>query len=263
MPPFFGLKIFNDVDLNSIIPLIDWRMYFSAWDLRPAKYTEVHKNLENDTRVLLKEIVDEKLLKAAAVVGFFEVQRSGDSLSVLDKEGGELAKLHFLRQQKAQECESFLSMADFFNPKKKDFIGLFAATVGLGANETEKNFRDRNDDYSAIILGLLADRLAEAFAEKLHRDILGGIGIRAAPGYPASPDHSEKAAIWRLLSPEKNIGISLTENYAMNPVASECGYFAAHPQSRYFKVGKIGEDQLADYAMRKGMAAEELRRWIS
>jgi len=263
MFPFLGLKIFSNVDLNSIIPLIDWRMYFSAWDLRPAKYTEAHKNLESDSRILLKEIADKKLLKASAVVGFFEVQRFGDSLSVLDKEGNEVAKLHFLRQQKKQECENFLSMADFFNPKEKDFIGLFAATAGLGANEAEKNFRDKNDDYSAIMLGLLADRLAEAFAEKLHRDILGGTGIRAAPGYPASPDHSEKATIWKLLSPEKNIAVSLTENYVMNPVASECGYFAAHPKSRYFKVGKIGEDQLADYAMRKGMAAEELRRWIS
>ncbi|MDR1812904.1 MAG: hypothetical protein LBQ87_08765 [Candidatus Fibromonas sp.] len=262
-PPFLGLKILGDVDLNSVIPLINWRMYFSAWDLRPAQYTEAHKDLEHDSRILLREIVDKKLLRAAAVVGFFEVQRIEDSLSVLDKKGDELAKLHFLRQQKALEGENFLSMADFFNPKEKDFIGLFAATAGLGANEAEKSFREQNDDYSALILGLLADRLAEALAEKLHRDILGGIGIRAAPGYPASPDHTEKAAIWKLLSPEKNIGISLTENYAMNPVASECGYFAAHPKSRYFKVGKIGEDQLADYAKRKGMAAEELRKWIS
>jgi len=262
-PPFLGLKILNDVDLNSVIPLINWRMYFGAWDLRPAQYTEAHKNLESDSRILLKEIVDKKLLRAAAVVGFFEVQRAGDSLSVLDKEGGEPAKLHFLRQQKAVECEKFLSMADFFNPKEKDFIGLFAATAGLGASEAEKKFRYQNDDYSAIILGLLADRLAEALAEKLHRDILGGVGIRAAPGYPASPDHTEKATIWKLLSPEKNIGISLTENYAMNPVASECGYFAAHPKSRYFKIGKIGEDQLANYAERKGMAVEELRKWIS
>ncbi len=258
-PPFLGLKILSDVDLNSVIPLINWRMYFSAWDLRPAQYTEAHKNLESDSRILLKEIVDKKLLRAAAVVGFFEVQRIQDSVSVLDKDGGELAKLHFLRQQTAAKGEPLLSMADFFNPKEKDFIGLFAATAGLGANETEKKFIDQNDDYSALILGLLADRLAEALAEKLHRDILGGIGIRAAPGYPASPDHTEKATIWKLLSPEKNIGISLTENYAMNPVASECGYFAAHPKSRYFKVGKIGEDQLADYAMRKGMTVEELK----
>ncbi|MCL2282393.1 MAG: hypothetical protein FWC26_03655 [Fibromonadales bacterium] len=252
-PPFLGLKIFSDMDLDSIIPLINWRMYFSAWDLRPAQYSEAHKNLESDTRALLKEIVDKKLLRASAVVGFFEVQRTGDDICVVETD-----KLHFLRQQQPP----FLSIADFFHPTEPDFIGLFAATAGLGANEAEKRFRDLNDDYSAIILGLLADRLAEAFAEKLHRDILNGVGIRAAPGYPASPDHTEKAAIWKLLSPEKNIGISLTENYAMNPVASECGYFAMHPKSCYFKVGKIGEDQLEDYAKRKGMAKEDLRKWI-
>jgi 5-methyltetrahydrofolate--homocysteine methyltransferase len=259
MPPFFGVKVFDDIDIKSIIPLIDWKMYFAAWDLRPSQYSEAHKDLENDSRVLLKEIVDKKLLRAAAVVGFFEVQRDGDSLSVL----GEAVKLHFLRQQTAPEGSPLLSMADFFNPKGKDFIGLFATTAGLGANEAEKKFKDKDDDYSAIMLRLLADRLAEALSEKLHRDILGGVGIRAAPGYPASPDHTEKAAIWKLLSPEKNIGLKLTENYVMEPVASECGYFAANPGSRYFKLGKIGEDQLADYALRKGMAVEEVRRWLA
>jgi len=252
MPPFLGLKVFNDIDLNTIIPLINWRMYFAAWDLRPAQYTEAHKNLEADTRALLKEIADKKMLKAAAVVGFFDVQRTGDDICVNN------ALLHFLRQQQPP----YLSIADFFHPTQPDFIGLFAATAGLGAKEAEQKFKDQNDDYSAIILGLIADRLAEALTEKLHRDILGGIGIRAAPGYPASPDHTEKATIWKLLSPEKNIGISLTENYVMNPVASECGYFAANPRSCYFNVGKIGEDQLADYAVRKGMPAEELRKWI-
>jgi 5-methyltetrahydrofolate--homocysteine methyltransferase len=262
VPPFWGLRIFKNMDLNSVIPLINWKMYFSAWDLRPAQYTEAHRNLESDTRILLKEIVDKELLKAAAVVGFFEVQRVGDSLSVLAEEGGEALKLHFLRQQVPDEHGNFLSMADFFNPKEKDFIGLFACTAGLGAYETQQKLTENNDDYSAIMLGLLADRLAEAFTEKLHRDILGGIGIRAAPGYPASPDHTEKAAIWKMLEPEKNIGISLTENYAMNPVASECGYFAANPKSRYFKLGKIDKDQLTDYASRKGMAVEELRKWL-
>jgi 5-methyltetrahydrofolate--homocysteine methyltransferase len=262
MPPFLGLKIFSDIDLNSIISLIDWRMYFCAWDLRPAQYTEAHKNLESDSQALLKEIVEKKLLKAAAVVGFFEVQRMGDSLSVYNQQNCEVAKLHFLRQQKADECGSFLSMADFFNPKEKDFIGLFAATAGLSAKDAERKFKEDSDDYSAIMLGLLADRLAEALSEKLHRDILGGVGIRAAPGYPASPDHTEKATIWKLLEPEKNAGIELTENYVMNPAASECGYFAAHPRSRYFNLGKIGEDQLKDYALRKGMEPELLRRYI-
>jgi len=262
MPPFLGLKIFSDVDLDSIIPLIDWKMYFCAWDLRPSQYTETHKNLEQDSRLLLKEIIDKKLLRAAAVVGFFEVQRMGDSLSVLDNDYKEIAKLHFLRQQKANENGIYLSMADFFNPKKKDFIGLFATTAGLGVKEVEQKFIKDNDDYSAIMLGLLADRLAEALTEKLHRDLLGGIGIRAAPGYPASPDHTEKATIWKLLSPEKNIGISLTESYVMNPTASECGYFAANPGSCYFKLGKIGEDQLADYARRKGMDVKEISNFL-
>jgi len=249
------LRIFNDVDLNSIIPLINWRMYFAAWDLRPAQYTEAHKDLEKDTHILLKEIVDKKLLKAAAIVGFFKVQRTGDTLDVF---APQVTQIHFLRQQQPP----YMSIADFFHPTQPDFIGLFAATAGLGATEAKQKFRDKNDDYSAIILGLLADRLAEAFTEKLHRDILGGVGIRAAPGYPASPDHTEKATVWKLLSPEQNIGISLTESYVMNPTASECGYFAAHPQSSYFKVGPIGEDQLADYAMRKGMPVEEIRQHI-
>ncbi|MCL1956616.1 MAG: hypothetical protein FWF63_04785 [Fibromonadales bacterium] len=262
MPPFLGLKIFSDVDLNSIIPLIDWKMYFCAWDLRPSQYTETHKNLEQDSRLLLKEIIDKKLLRAAAVAGFFEVQRVGDSLLVLDNDSKEIAKLHFLRQQKANENGLYLSMADFFNPREKDFIGLFATTAGLGAKEAEQKFISNNDDYSAIILGLLADRLAEALTEKLHRDLLGGVGIRAAPGYPASPDHTEKATIWKLLSPEKNIGVSLTESYVMNPTASECGYFAANPGSRYFKLGKIGEDQLADYARRKGMDVKEISSFL-
>ena len=175
--PFLGLKIFNDMDLNSIIPIIDWKMYFKAWDLRPAQYTEAHKNLESDSRALLKDIVEKKMLRASAVVGFFEVQRVGDSLSVLDKGGNELAKLHFLRQQLAVEGSPLLSMADFFNPEKKDFIGLFACTAGLGAQDAQRQFTDSHDDYSAIMLGLLADRLAEALTEKLHRDILGGVGI--------------------------------------------------------------------------------------
>jgi len=261
MPPFLGLKIFGDVDLNSIVPLIDWKMYFCAWDLRPSQYTETHKNLEQDSRLLLKDIISKKLLRAAAVVGFFEVQRIGDSLLVLDEDAKEIAKLHFLRQQKASENGIYLSMADFFNPREKDFIGLFATTAGLGAKEAEQKFIRDNDDYSAIMLELLADRLAEALTEKLHKDILGGVGIRAAPGYPASPDHTEKATIWKLLSPEK-IGISLTENYVMNPTASECGYFSANPGSRYFKLGKIGDDQLADYALRKGMDVKEISSFL-
>ena len=263
LPPFLGIKIFSDIDLNSIIPLIDWKMYFCAWDLRPSQYSEIHKNLESDTRILLKEIMEKKMLRAAAVVGFFEVQRIGDSLRVLDKEAKEMARLHFLRQQKANENGVCLSLADFFNPKENDFIGLFATTAGLDANKAEKTFEENNDDYSAIIFRLLADRLAEALTENLHRSILGGLGIRAAPGYPASPDHTEKNTIWQLISPDKNIGIALTENYAMNPVASECGYFVAHPQSHYFKLGKIGEDQLEDYALRKGMAATEIKKWLA
>ncbi|MDR0517552.1 MAG: hypothetical protein LBH25_10965 [Fibromonadaceae bacterium] len=262
-PPFLGIKTFSNIDLESIITLINWKMYFAAWDLRPSRYTEAHKDLEADSRILLKEIVDKKLLRAAAVVGFFEVQRVGDSLSVLNNKGSELAKLHFLRQQKASEYKKFLSMADFFNPTEKDFVGLFAATAGVGVGETKKYFISKNDDYSAIMLSLLADRMAEALMEKLHLDILDGVGIRAAPGYPASPDHTEKATIWKLLEPQKNIGISLTENYAMNPIASECGYFAMHPKSCYFRLGKIGEDQLEDYARRKGMDAGELRKWIA
>ena len=262
MPPFLGLKTFDDVNLNSIIPLIDWKMYFSAWDLRPSLYSETHKSLKRESMALLKEICKKKLLRAAAVVGFFEVQRIEDSLLVFDNSGSNIAKLHFLRQQRADKCGNYLSIADFFNPKRKDFIGLFAATAGLGAQASEQKFIEAEDCYSAIMLKLLADRLAEALSEKLHRNILGGVGIRAAPGYPASPDHTEKATIWKLLSPEK-IGLFLTENYVMTPAASECGYFAANPGSHYFKLGKIGEDQLKDYAKRKGMSVKEIQKYLA
>lgn len=253
MPPFLGIKILKNIDLNSIVPIIDWKMYFSAWDLRPSLNTDVHNNLKNDSEKLLNEIIEKKILGAAAVVGFFEVTRTGDSL-VLGEQ-----KLHFLRQQNGDIC---LSLADFFNPKEKDYIGLFACTAGLGAEAAAKKFSDNNDDYSALMLKLLADRMAEALTEKLYRELLNGVGIRAAPGYPASPDHTEKATIWKILEPEKNIGLELTENFVMNPAASECGYFVMHPKSCYFKVGKIGEDQLADYAKRKNMSVEFLRKWI-
>ncbi|GHV15700.1 hypothetical protein AGMMS49938_14750 [Fibrobacterales bacterium] len=261
MPPFLGIKVFREINIAEIVPLINWKMYFTAWDLQASLYTEEHRKLEEDSRIILKEIVERKLLKANAVAGFFEVRRKEDSLTVLTS--GATESLHFLRQQTAQEGKPFLSIADFFNPREIDYIGLFAATAGIGADELANEFREKNDDYSAFIVRLLADRLAEALTEKLHRDILGGVGIRAAPGYPACPDHTEKATIWKLLEPEKNAGIFLSENYAMIPVASECGYFILHPQSNYFKIGKIGEDQLQDYAKRKGMNAEELRKWIA
>lgn len=261
-PSFYGIKVFNDIDFNTIIPLINWKMYFSAWDLRPSLYTEIHKNLENDSRILLNKIIEKQMLKAAAVIGFFKVQRVEDSLLVLNEVGNEIAKLHFLRQQTPSESGNYLSMADFFNPQKKDFIGIFAATTGLGIEKAKEEFAKENDDYSTIMLGLLADRLVEALVEKLHIDILNSSGIRAAPGYPASPDHTEKATIWKLLEPQKNIGLELTENYVMNPAASECGYFVANPKSFYFKLGKIADDQLEDYAKRKGMSIEYLKKYL-
>lgn len=301
-PSFSGIRVFRNIPLESIIPWIDWGMYYMAWDLK-GRYTDLldadtevgaeARRLRDDAMVMLDRIVTGRKIHAHAVVGFWPVQRRGDSLDVLPPpcecgvpacaHGEPVARLHFLRQQIAPGDEPLRSLADFFNPRQQDWIGLFAVTGGDGADRYAETWRAQGDDYSAIVVKLLADRFAEALAEKMHYDVrhehwgyspdetfdlprmLAGDyqGIRPAPGYPACPDHTEKGTLWKLLDAEKRLGMTLTESYAMDPAASVCGYYIAHPRSTYFGIGKIGTDQLADYAARKGMPTEEMARWLA
>lgn len=300
-PAFYGNRVFQNIPLESLVPFIDWGMYYMAWDLK-GRYHELMtadsaageeaRRLDKDARAMLERIVVGRKLRAHAVIGFWPVRRQGDSLDVLPPpcdcglpvcaSGTPVAQLHFLRQQIAAEDAPLRSLADFFNPRQPDCIGLFAVTAGDGADRYAEEFRAKGDDYSAIVVKLLADRLAEALAEKMHYDVrrehwgyapdeafdLGKMlagdyqGIRPAPGYPACPDHTEKATLWKLLDAEKRLGMRLTESFAMEPAASVSGYYIAHPRSTYFGIGKIGQDQLADYAARKGMPVDEMRKWL-
>jgi 5-methyltetrahydrofolate--homocysteine methyltransferase len=263
LPPLFGIYEWPAVKVSTVAPLIDWKMYFSALSLRPSLCTPAHQEVRADSLRLLEAM--EGRLGLRAVYGFWPVERRGDDLAVFSFDAPEkqIATLYFLRQQNAKEGEPCLSVADFFNPHARDRIGLFATTAGLGLEEILDEFRQKNDDYSAILAQLLADRLAEALTESLHRALTGGQGVRMAPGYPASPDHAEKATIWKLLEPDQHIGVSLSETFVMQPVASECGYLVTHPASRYFNIGPIGADQLSDYARRKGQSESEVRKWIA
>lgn len=301
-PAFYGNRVFRNIPLEELLPFIDWGMYYMAWDLKGRYHDlleastpagEEARRLQKDALSMLDRIVAGRKLHAHAVIGFWPVRRRGDSLDVLPPpcecglpacaSGAPVAKLHFLRQQVAPENEPLRSLADYFNPREPDTIGLFAVTAGDGADRYAEEYRAKGDDYSAIVVKLLADRLAEALAEKMHYDVrreywgyapeeafdlerlLKGDyqGIRPAPGYPACPDHTEKAALWQLLDAEKRLGMKLTESFAMTPGASVCGYYIAHPRAGYFGLGKIADDQLQDYALRKGMPVEAMRKWLS
>jgi 5-methyltetrahydrofolate--homocysteine methyltransferase len=276
-PPFTGVRVLEDVPLTEIVPLIDWTPFFQTWELR-GRYPQIieeprAKELYDDARKLLHEIVEKRLLKARAVYAIWPAQRDGDDIIVPG------AKFHTLRQQQETNTGNNLALADFVAPAG-DFIGGFAVTAGIGVEELVAHFQKDHDDYNSIMTKALADRLAEALAEKLHRDLRREWyatneslspeeliaekyrGIRPAAGYPASPDHTEKQTLFKLLGAEQ-LGIQLTENFAMMPAASVSGLYFAHPESRYFSVGKIGRDQVEDYARRKGMAVEEMERWLS
>jgi 5-methyltetrahydrofolate--homocysteine methyltransferase len=287
-PTFTGTKIFNTYDLAEIAEYIDWQPFFIAWELH-GKFPQILTDevvgkqateLYNDAKVLLKQIIDEKWLNAKGVIGFWEAERT-DADTVLVNENIEL---QFLRQQiKKAEGQPNLSLSDFVKPKEvgKDFIGAFSVTIE-GIEPHIKKFDDAQDDYNKIILQALADRFAEAFAEVLHKktrtDYWGYekdeqltndqlikeeySGIRPAPGYPACPDHTEKYKLFELLGGEKATGIHLTESLAMYPASSVCGWYFAHPQSKYFGVGKIEKDQFDDYTTRKKMSKDEMERWL-
>ena len=287
VPTFTGTKIIEHADLAEISTYIDWQPFFIAWEMH-GKFPAIledevigkeAKKLYEDAQVLLNQIISEKWLNARGVVGFWEVKKSGpDSISVVDRS----IQLEFLRQQiKKAAGQPNVSLADFIHPTQSDYLGAFSVTIE-GIEQHIKRFEEGLDDYNKIILQALADRLAEAFAELLHqksRTTYWGYvqseemsneelikenyqGIRPAPGYPACPDHTEKYKLFELLGGETATGIRLTESLAMYPASSVCGWYFAHPESKYFGVGKIDQDQLTDYAKRKNMDIDEMTRWL-
>jgi len=294
-PQFLGTKVLENYPLAKLVDYIDWTPFFSTWELTgryPAilsdeKYGEAARSLFNDAQAMLKQIVDEKWVQASAVIGFWPAARDGDDIRVYDETGRlQIATLHGLRQQIARrDGRPNVSIADFVAPKAAgviDHVGAFAVTAGIGEDVIANRFKRANDDYSAIMMSALADRLAEAFAEHLHERVRKEFwgyapdenftpaeliaesyqGIRPAPGYPAQPDHTEKETLFKLIDGER-IGINLTESFAMWPGASVCGLYFSHPQSHYFGVGKIERDQVEDYARRKGWSVAECERWLA
>ena len=294
-PAFTGVKVFDDYPLEEIRKYIDWTFFFHAWKLNgrypeiledPVKGSEAKKLLD-DANKMLDAIIHNQWLKANAVFGIFSAAAVGESVEVYNGKGDKIDDFHFLRnQEEKEEGVPNLSLSDFIAPKEtglKDYIGAFAVTAGLGIEKHLEAFVAQNDDYSAIMLKVLADRLAEALAELLHyrvrKEFWGYAasenltvkeiirekyrGIRPAPGYPACPEHSEKRTIFNLLDVEQNAGISLTESYAMYPAASVSGYYFAYPQAKYFAVGKILPDQIEDYAKRKNLTVEEVRKLLN
>jgi 5-methyltetrahydrofolate--homocysteine methyltransferase len=296
VPSFTGTRVLRNFPLDKIVPFIDWSPFFHAWELRgryPAIFDDSivgpkAKELFDDAQRLLKNIVSQGLLTANAVYGFFPANSVGDDIELYTDESRTtvLTTFHSLRQQAEKQPNEFNhALADFIAPKEtglKDYLGVFAVTAGEGTDEICKKFERDHDDYSSIMTKALADRLAEAFAECLHKQAREDFGygktetlsneelireryrgIRPAPGYPACPDHTEKQILWKLIDPEKNAGIKLTESCAMWPASSVSGWYFGHPQSKYFAVGKIGRDQVLDYHLRKGMNVEEVERWLS
>lgn len=297
-PNFTGVKVYEDVSIETLTQYIDWTPFFISWQLA-GKFPAILEDeivgveaqkLYNDARSMLRRIIDEGWLTARAVIGLFPANAiSDDDLAVYADDAREevQAVLHHLRQQQQKAAGRFNhSLADFIAPKesgKEDYIGGFAVTAGIGIEKWIKEFEAEHDDYQAILLKALADRLAEATAEYMHevvrKDLWGYAarehwenneliaekyqGIRPAPGYPACPEHTEKRTLFQLLNVEENIGISLTESCAMYPAASVSGWYFSHPSSKYFGLGKISGDQVKDYAKRKGMSKEEAERWLA
>jgi len=294
-PSFTGVRVLDNFPLATLREFIDWSPFFHAWGLKGI-YPRIleHEGHGAQARQVFKEgnalldrIIEENLIAARGVYGFFPASAVGDDVELYTDETREkvLERFHFLRQQTNREgAEPCRSLADFIAPKEiglPDHIGAFAVTSGIGLKELCDQFRAENDDYNAIMAEALADRLVEAFAECLHKRVRdewgygleenlspaeliqeGYRGIRPAPGYPASPDHTEKGPLWHLLDVEANTGMLITESFAMWPGSSVSGIYFAHPQSRYFSLGKIDRDQVADYHERKGMSVAEVERWL-
>jgi 5-methyltetrahydrofolate--homocysteine methyltransferase len=298
VPSFLGVRCFDDYPLEELLPYIDWMPFFNAWEfagkfpdiLTDSVIGEAASSLYADATRMLQQLVQEKWLRARAVVGFFPANSSGeDDITVFtdDTRHAVKARLHHLRQQKSKPQNQAQScLADFIAPAssgRADYLGAFAVTAGIGIDEHVARFEAAHDDYSSIMLKALADRLAEALAERMHERVrrelwaydpheqLDGAGlidekyrgIRPAPGYPACPEHTEKATLWSLLDPERNAGIRLTESFAMFPTAAVSGFYFSHPQAHYFGVGQIDRDQVASYAQRKGWTLAQAERWLA
>ena len=298
-PAFLGTKVFTDYSLKDLIDYIDWTPFFITWSLAgkyPAiltdeKVGEAATDLFADAQALLKKIVDEKLLTAKAVIGFWPANKTENNdvqLYAANESGAPLNKLHFLRQQIPKEAElANLCLADYVTPDSagigKDYIGGFAVTTGIGADELAAKYQAKNDDYTAIMVKALADRLAEAFAEHMHErvrkefwgfepseelsaeELIGEKyrGIRPAPGYPACPDHSEKETLFSILNAAEETQIKLSESFAMSPAASVSGFYFGHPESKYFSVGTITQEQVEDLSNRNGKPAAEMTRLLT
>ena len=297
-PAFLGLKAFAGYDLDELVGCIDWTPFFRTWELagtypailEDATVGEAARGLFADAKDMLERIVGEGWLTANGVVGFFPANTVGDDDVEIYTDGsrqGVRTVVHFLRQQMVKSSgRANFCLADFIAPKEtgiEDTIGAFAVTTGIGIGNKLEEFKEQHDDYSDILLKALADRLAEAFAERLHervrkefwgyakdedldnRGLIGEDyqGIRPAPGYPACPDHSGKPALFDLLEAEKNTAMTLTENFAMLPASSVSGYYFSHPDSQYFGIGRIGRDQVEDYARRRGVSVDQAERWLS
>jgi 5-methyltetrahydrofolate--homocysteine methyltransferase len=298
VPTFLGVKAFDDYPLAELKPYIDWMPFFNAWEfagkfpdiLKDAVVGEAASSLYADATRMLHQLIEEKWLQARAVVGFFPANSvADDDINVFADEARASVelRLHHLRQQKSKPQEQAqLCLSDFIAPAQSgraDYIGAFAVTAGIGIDEHVARFEAQHDDYSSIMLKALADRLAEALAERLHERVRREFwayapqehlankdlireeyqGIRPAPGYPACPDHTEKAQLWRLLDADRTAGIQLTESYAMFPTAAVSGFYFSHPKAHYFGVGQIDRDQVASYAQRKGMTVNEAERWLA
>ncbi|MCA9156269.1 MAG: cobalamin-dependent protein, partial [Planctomycetales bacterium] len=295
-PSFIGTRVIDDLPLAELVDYIDWSPFFMAWELK-GKYPKIlddptvgaaARELYQHARELLDRIMNERLLTARAVYGFWPANSAGDDIVLyqdVDRKT-EAARFHTLRQQWERKGQAdFRALADYIAPIESgrvDYLGAFAVTTGLGADELAMQFHNQLDDYNSIMTKALADRLAEAFAEYLHararREWGYGAneslsndqlideqyrGIRPAFGYPAQPDHTEKAELFRLLDATKQTGITLTESFAMHPAASVSGLYFAHPDARYFALDRITREQVESYAARKGMSIEEVERWLA
>ena len=293
-PNALGIQIIENQDLNELLDFIDWTPFFRSWELY-GKYPQILTDevvgehateLFNDAQKILKMILDEKLFTAKGIFGIFPANSNESDDIILQNDQEEFAFRTLRQQHKKSDGKEYLALSDFIAPKSsgiQDYVGAFCVTTGFGTEELAQKYYDLGDDYTAIIVKALADRLAEAFAEFLHHKIRTEIwgyaedenlqnedliaekyrGIRPAPGYPACPDHLEKLTIWDLLQVKENIGVELTESLAMFPTAAVSGYYFGHPKSKYFGVGKIAEDQLADFAARKNIDIEFARKWLS
>ena len=292
-PGRLGVFVFESIPLEEVTGYIDWSPFFWAWELKGVfpkilehpERGEQAKKLYRDAQALLKRIILEKIFTPRAVVGIFRANSTGDDVEIYGEQDRVLGVFHFLRQQEIRSKEGhYYCLSDFIAPRSsgaEDHMGAFVVTAGEGVEKFSEDFKSRGDDYNSIMASVLGDRIAEALAEMIHkrvRDLWGYgkeeklssedlinekyRGIRPAPGYPSCPDHTEKKILWDILEAEKHTGVSLTESFAMTPPSSVSGFYMAHPEARYFSLGKIHRDQILDYAKRKELTVEEAERWL-